>query len=284
MRPARLPERSGVGFKPEHFSEINSAHQPIGFFEAHAENYMGAGGLPHAQLGRLREFYALSIHGVGLSIGSMQALDQDHLRRLKRICDRYEPESFSEHLAWSSHDGIFLNDLLPLPYTAATLARVAEHIDQVQSFLGRQMLLENPATYLLFEESTLSETAFLSEIVRRTGCGLLLDINNVFVSSTNHRLDPREYLAGFPLPAVREIHLGGHSETVDETGAPLLIDSHNSSVKEPVWKLYEEVIARSGPVASLVEWDNDLPEWSVLRQEATVVQDILDNFAKPAAA
>jgi uncharacterized protein (UPF0276 family) len=232
----------------------------------------------------LREVYALSIHGVGLSIGSMQDLDQDHLERLKRLCDRYEPESFSEHLAWSSHDGIFLNDLLPLPYTKVTLARVVEHIDQVQSFLGRQILLENPATYLLFEESSFSETAFLSEIVRRTGCRLLLDVNNVFVSSTNHGLDPREYLASFPLQAVSEIHLGGHSETVDETGTSLLIDSHNSPVKELVWKLYEEVIATIGPVASLVEWDNDVPEWSVLRQEAKAAQDILNAFAKPAAA
>ena len=284
MRVCCLPRRSGVGFKPEHFSEIDSARQPVGFFEVHAENYMGAGGPPHAQLGRLREDYALSIHGVGLSIGSMQSLDQDHLGRLKNICDRYEPESFSEHLAWSSHDGVFLDDLLPLPYTEATLARVAEHIDQVQGFLKRQMLLENPATYLLFEESTLSETTFLSEIVRRTGCGLLLDVNNVFVSSTNHGLDAREYLADFPLSAVREIHLGGHSETTDESGAPLLIDSHDSPVKGAVWKLYEEVIARSGPVASLIEWDNDVPEWPVLLREAKTAQDILDNLAKAAAA
>lgn len=284
MKPSGLPACSGIGFKPEHFVEIDFVRQPVGFFEVHAENYMGAGGQPRAQLGRLRESYALSIHGVGLSIGSMQPLDQDHLQRLKSICDRYEPESFSEHLAWSSHDGLFLNDLLPLPYTEATLARVTEHIDQVQDFLGRQMLLENPATYLLFEQSTFSETAFLSEIVRRTGCGLLLDVNNVFVSSTNHGLDPREYLASFPVHAVREIHLGGHSETVDETGTPLLIDSHDSPVKKPVLKLYEEVIERTGPVASLIEWDNDIPEWSVLRQEAKTVQDILDAFTKSAVA
>jgi uncharacterized protein (UPF0276 family) len=284
MKSSQLPDRPGVGFKPEHFSEINSARQPVGFFEVHAENYMGAGGPPHAQLGRLREDYALSVHGVGLSIGSMQPLDQDHLGRLKRLCDRYEPESFSEHLAWSSHDSIFLNDLLPLPYTEATLAQVVEHIDQVQSFLGRQMLLENPATYLLFEESTVSETAFLSEVVRRTGCGLLLDVNNVFVSSTNHGLDPREYLASFPIEAVREIHLSGHSETVDEAGALLLIDSHDTPVKEPVWKLYEEVIVRTGSIASLVEWDNDVPAWPVLRQEVKAVQDILDNIASSAAA
>ncbi len=284
MKTSELPDRCGVGFKPEHFSEINSVRQPIGFFEVHAENYMGAGGPPHAQLGKLREDYAISVHGVGLSIGSMQALDPDHLDRLKKICDRYEPESFSEHLAWSSHDSIFLNDLLPLPYTEATLTQVVEHIDQVQGILGRQMLLENPATYLLFEESTVPETAFLSEIVRRTGCGLLLDVNNVFVSSTNHRLDPREYLAGFPIQAVREIHLSGHSETIDEAGAPLLIDSHDTPVKAPVWKLYQEVVARTGPVASLVEWDNDIPEWVVLRQEAMAVQNVLDQIARSAAA
>ncbi|MEA2830263.1 MAG: uncharacterized protein QOF22_1011 [Bradyrhizobium sp.] len=285
MKPSELPDRCGVGFKPEHFSEINSVRQPVGFFEVHAENYMGAGGPPHAQLSKLRQDYALSVHGVGLSIGSMQPLDQDHLERLKKICDRYQPESFSEHLAWSSHDSIFLNDLLPLPYTEATLAQVVEHIDQVQSVLGRQMLLENPATYLLFQESTISETAFLSDIVRRTGCGLLLDVNNVFVSSTNHGLDPREYLAGFPIQAVREIHLSGHSETVDDAGGPLLIDSHDTPVKAPVWNLYQEVIARTGRIASLVEWDNDVPEWPALRQEAKSVQDILDQIiARPAAA
>jgi len=245
---------------------------------------MGAGGPPHAQLSRLREDYALSVHGVGLSIGSMQALDQDHLQRLKSLCGRYEPESFSEHLAWSSHDGIFLNDLLPLPYTEATLARVAEHIDQVQAVLGRQMLLENPATYLLFEESTIPETAFLAELVRRTGCGLLLDVNNVLVASINHKLDPCQYLADFPIKAVGEIHLGGHSQVLDDAGAPLLIDSHDTPVTDRVWKLYAEVISRTGRIASLVEWDNDIPDWPVLRQEAAAAQAVLDRAAQRVAA
>ena len=193
-----LPPRAGVGFKPEHFAAINTAPQPIGFFEVHAENYMGAGGPPHAQLGKLKEDYALSIHGVGLSIGSVQPLDQDHLARLRSLCDSYQPESFSEHLAWSSHDNVFLNDLLPLPYTEETLARVAEHVDEVQGGSIASMLLENPATYLLFEESSMPEVDFLDEVARRTGCGLLLDVNNVFVSATNHGLDPRDYLASFP--------------------------------------------------------------------------------------
>lgn len=284
MIPSALPRRAGVGFKPEHFADILATPQPMGFFEVHAENYMGAGGPPHAQLGKLREDYALSIHGVGLSIGSMQPLDRDHLARLKTVCDRYQPESFSEHLAWSTHDSIFLNDLLPLPYTEETLARIVEHVDQVQDALKRQMLLENPATYLLFAESTIEETVFLSEIARRTGCGLLLDVNNVFVAATNHNLDPYDYIARFPLKAVREIHLSGHSETVDDLGAPLLIDSHDTPVKDPVWALYEQVIERIGPVASLVEWDNDVPAWPVLCAEAVAAQRILDTAGRRRAA
>jgi uncharacterized protein (UPF0276 family) len=284
MKPSILPRRSGVGFKPEHFAEIDAGHQPVAFFEIHAENYMGSGGPPHAKLARLREDYALSIHGVGLSIGAMQPIDRDHLARLKILCDRYEPESFSEHLAWSSHGEIFLNDLLPLPYTNETLALVADHIDEVQQALGRQMLLENPATYLLFEESTIEETDFLYALAQRTGCGLLLDVNNVFVAATNHNLDPYAYLARFPVNYVREIHLSGHSETVDDLGAPLLIDSHDTPVKDPVWALYESVIAQAGAVATLIEWDNDVPDWPVLRREAQQAGAILDRASRAAAA
>ncbi len=280
MKSSVLPSRCGVGFKPEHFASIIETHQPVGFFEVHAENYMGEGGPPHAQLGRLREDYALSIHGVGLSIGSMQPLDKEHLKRLKTVCYRYQPESFSEHLAWSTHDTVFLNDLLPLPYTGETLQRVSDHIDEVQHVLNRQMLLENPATYLLFEESTLEETEFLRELVQRTGCGLLLDVNNVFVSSTNHNLDPRDYLSRFPVHSVREIHLSGHSQTVDDNGMPLLIDSHDTPVKDPVWALYAELLGRTGPVASLVEWDNDVPDWSILRAEAEAAGVLLEQAAQ----
>lgn len=279
-----LPLCAGVGFKPEHFAAIDEASQPVGFFEVHAENYLGAGGPPHAMLKRLREDYALSIHGVGLSIGSMQALDRIHLARLKALCDRYEPQSFSEHLAWSSHDNVFLNDLLPLPYTQATLARVVEHVDEVQSFLGRRLLLENPSTYLIFEESTMAEADFLREVARRAGCGLLLDVNNVFVSATNHRLDPRDYLASFPLNRVGEIHLSGHAATTDETGATLLIDAHDLPVTDPVWALYEEVIEKIGRVASLVEWDNDVPDWPVLRREAEAAETVLNRASRKAAA
>ncbi|HTA99449.1 MAG TPA: DUF692 domain-containing protein [Bradyrhizobium sp.] len=284
QRMSSLPASAGIGFKPAHFRDILAAAQPIGFFEVHAENYMGAGGPPHAQLGALRERHALSVHGVGLSIGSMRPLDRVHLARLKALCERYQPESFSEHLAWSSHGEVYFNDLLPLPYTSQTLARVVEHVDEVQTVLGRQMLLENPSTYLRFAESTIPEVDFLAEVASRTGCGLLLDINNVFVSSRNHGTEPLPYLDSFPLDTVKEIHLGGHHEEADDAGAPLLIDSHGSPVADVVWTLYAHVIARTGPIATLIEWDNEVPDWSTLRAEAVVAQGILGRAARASAA
>ncbi len=264
---ATLPATVGVGFKPEHFHDIRKNTGSVGFFEVHAENYMGDGGLPHAQLTALRETHAISIHGVGLSIGGAIGLDTDHLARLKRLCDRYQPESFSEHLAWSSHGTGFLNDLLPLPYTDETLAIVVGHIDEVQNALGRRMLLENPSTYVLFEQSTIDEVDFLTEIARRSGCGLLLDVNNVFVSATNHGFDARTYIDRFPLQHVGEIHLGGHAVEEWPSG-PLLIDAHGCNVADPVWQLYTHVLERTGPVPTLVEWDNDVPVWPVLAAEA----------------
>jgi len=277
---SRLPACAGVGFKPAHLRDILAAPQPVGFFEIHAENYMGAGGAPHAQLSALRERYALSVHGVGLSIGSMRPLDQGHLARLKKLCDRYAPESFSEHLAWSSHGDIYLNDLLPLPYTRQTLARVIEHVDEVQTVLGRQMLLENPATYIRFVESTIPEVEFLTEISRRTGCGLLLDINNVFVSARNHATEPLPYLDSFPLVRVKEIHLGGHHEEADDAGAALLIDAHGSPISAEVWALYAHVIARTGAIATLIEWDNDVPDWPTLRAEAATAHGVLSEASR----
>jgi uncharacterized protein (UPF0276 family) len=281
---SNLPARAGVGFKPTHFRDIIAAAQPIGFFEVHAENYMGAGGSPHVQLAALRERYALSVHGVGLSIGSMQPLDRDHLARLKVLCDRYEPESFSEHLAWSSHGGVYFNDLLPLPYTRQTLARVAEHIDEVQTALGRMMLLENPSTYLGLAESTIPEVDFLAELSERSGCALLLDVNNVFVSAKNHGVEPLSYLDSFPFDRVKEIHLGGHDEEVDDAGAPLLIDSHGSPVAKAVWALYAQVIARTGALPTSIEWDNNVPDWRTLCAEAIAAQDILADASRASAA
>jgi hypothetical protein len=272
----RLPADAGLGFKPEHFAEIRAMRPDLGFFEIHAENYMGAGGAPHAMLAALRADYALSLHGVGLSIGGARGLDRAHLARLRALIERYQPESFSEHLAWSSHGADYLNDLLPLPYTPATLDLVCDHVDQVQEALGVRMLLENPSTYVLFAESSIPETTFLAEVARRTGCGLLLDVNNVFVSCVNHRVDPRAYLAAFPLDEVAEIHLGGHAVEELPSG-PLLIDSHGAEVAEPVWALYAEVIAQAGPLPSLIEWDNDVPAFPVLLGEARRAQAVLQS-------
>lgn len=263
-----LPALAGVGYKPQHFVAILDNPAPVAWLEIHAENYMGAGGRPIAQLRHLADRFAVSVHGVGLSIGGEGPLDEDHLFRLKTLGDWLNPASFSEHLAWSTHDGAFLNDLLPLPYTPATLTRVADHIDRVQEVLGRRMLLENPSTYVAFSETSMSEVDFLGEIARRTGCGLLLDVNNVHVSAINQGYDAAGYLAGFPLHLVGEIHLGGHDEDRDSAGRPLLIDDHGHEVADPVWALYADVIRRGGPRPTLIEWDNDVPDWPVLAAEA----------------
>jgi uncharacterized protein (UPF0276 family) len=263
-----LPCAPGVGYKAEHFTDLLEDAGSVAWLEIHAENYMGQGGRPIAQLAHLAERFPVSVHGVGLSIGAEGPLDPEHLARLKHLCEWIRPASFSEHLAWSTHDTGFLNDLLPLPYTNETLGRVAEHIDQVQSILGRRMLLENPSSYLAFEDSTWSETDFLRELTKRTGCGLLLDVNNVFISATNLGTDPESYINEFPVEQVGEIHLGGHDEEEDDHGAPLLIDSHGREVADPVWELYRYTIHQAGPRPTLIEWDNDVPTWSVLRDEA----------------
>ena len=263
-----LPALPGVGYKPQHFNAILTDAAPVGWLEIHAENYMGAGGRPLAQLRHLAERFPISVHGVGLSIGGEGPLDADHLSRLKSLVDWLNPASFSEHLAWSSHDAAFLNDLLPLPYNAKTLATVASHISQVQDRLGRQMLLENPSSYLAFASSDMAETEFLRVLSQQTGCGLLLDVNNVFISATNLGTSPQTYIDSFPLGAVGEIHLGGHDDDADEAGAPLLIDSHGRAVADPVWALLDYTLARSGPRPVLIEWDNDVPDWPDLNAEA----------------
>lgn len=269
-----LPGTVGVGYKPQHYADILADPGPVGWLEVHAENYMGDGGRPLAQLRALSERFPISVHGVGLSIGGAEPLDEDHLDRLAHLVGWLNPAQFSEHLAWSTHEGVFFNDLLPLPYTNETLTRVCAHIDRVQERLGRQMLLENPSTYLAFAETEMEETEFLAEIARRTGCGLLLDVNNVFVACTNAGSDPDAYLRAFPFAHVGEVHLGGHDE--DEAGgAPLLIDAHGSEVADPVWALYAKTMARVGPKPTLIEWDTDVPDWEVLAEEASRAQAIL---------
>jgi uncharacterized protein len=271
MRPRvspPIPPRAGVGLKPLHYSVILETRPDVSFFEVHAENYMGAGGPPHRFLQAIRTDYPLSMHGVGLSIGSDQALDREHLERLKRLVTRYESGLVSEHLAWSTHNGVFLNDLLPLPYTSSTLARVCAHVDEVQNTLRRRILLENPSMYIRFADSTLTETEFLAELAARTGCGLLLDVNNVMVSATNHGTCPHAYIDAFPVEKVEEIHLAGFSETQGSGEERLLIDDHGSAVHADVWSLYGHALNRCGPVPTLIERDNNIPEWSELLSEA----------------
>lgn len=283
VRPRRAASgvagQSGTSFKREHLEAILEDGLQDGFFEVHAENYMGAGGPPHRALRAIREHYPISLHGVCMSIGGPDGLDAGHLARFAELVARYEPALVSEHLAWSSHGSTFFNDLLPLPYTKATLDRVCEHIDQVQDAIARPMLLENPSTYVAFASSTMSETEFIRTVARRTGCGLLLDVNNVFVSAINHGYAARAYIADFPLEHVGEIHLAGHSEQYDDENAPLLIDSHDRAVADPVWALYRDVIARTGPMPTLIEWDSQLPAWPELRAQALAARRIVGELA-----
>jgi uncharacterized protein len=272
---------AGTSFKHEHLSAILADGISDGFFEVHAENYMGAGGPPHRALAAIREDYPLSIHGVCMSIGGPQALDVTHLTRFRDLVARYEPMLVSEHLAWSSHGGTFFNDLLPLPYTKDTLDKVCEHIDQVQEAIRRPLLLENPSTYVAFASSTMSETDFIRAVSQRTGCGLLLDVNNVFVSAINHGFSASAYLAGFPLERVGEIHLAGHSEQRDDENELLLIDSHDRAISDSVWTLYSDVVSRIGPRPTLIEWDSNLPGWEVLRAQALTARDILAEHGMP---
>ncbi|MGS0896939.1 MNIO family bufferin maturase [Burkholderia stagnalis] len=283
--PAGAPlRRAGVGLKAEHYRTVVDTRPDVGFFEVHAENYMGDGGPPHRYLSAVRERYPLTLHGVGLSIGGDRPLDRAHLQRLRALIARYAPVLFSEHLAWSSHDAGFLNDLLPVPYTTEALHRVVAHIDDVQHTLGRQMLLENPSTYLGFAESTFDEPGFIAEVVRRTGCALLLDVNNVLVSSVNRQWDAVAYLDAYPLAHVRQIHLAGHARETDDRGRPLLIDTHDRAVDERVWALYADVIGRIGPVPTLIEWDAHVPGWATLKAQAERADQIMHIRAPAAAA
>ena len=282
-RACTLPARRGLGLKPEHFRSILETLPDLGFLEIHAENYMVEGGPYHHYLAKIRSHYPLSIHGVGLSIGAEAGLDEAHLDRLAALIKRYEPQSFSEHLAWSSHGGVFLNDLLPLPYHAETLHRVCAHIDRVQERLQRRMLLENPATYVEFADSTFGEADFIGELVRRTGCGLLLDVSNVHVSCVNHGRDPQAFITALPLAATGQIHLAGFARDVDAAGDPLLIDSHGAAVADEVWRLYRFALEMLGPVPTLIERDNDVPAFPVLLAEARKAEAMLTTLAEAGA-
>lgn len=282
--PPELPPRAGVSLKAQHYEAVLAAPAGVGWFEVHAENYMGAGGPPHHYLERIRRDYPLSVHGVGLSIGSHAGLDAAHLARLEALTGRYQPALVSEHLAWSSHRGVFLGDLLPLPCTGEALLRVCAHVDQVQETLGRRVLIENPSTYVAFEHREMSEAEFLRTLLERSGCGLLLDVNNVHVSAVNQGRSPRELLHALPLEHAGEIHLAGHAEDRDEGGRRLLVDAHDREVCEEVWRLYAEALALTGPVPTLIEWDNELPGWPVLAAQAQRAERVLLGLRGTAAA
>lgn len=279
-----LPLAAGLGLKQQHVQQVLASRAKMGFFEVHAENYMVAGGRFHHDLTAIRENYALSMHGVGLSIGGQAPLDQAHLQRLRLLLERYEPQVFSEHLAWGGHGGVFFNDLLPLPYTYGRLQQVCAHIDQVQNTLRRRILLENPSTYLRYTHNDFEEPEFLTEIVRRTGCHLLLDVNNVYVSCVNHGEDAWQYLQRLPRQAVAQIHLAGFAEDVDAAGDRLLIDHHGAPVAEAVWQLYARTLHWLGrAVPTLIERDNAVPPWEVLLAEAQMAQTLIDAMPTPGA-
>ena len=252
------------------------ARIPLDGWKFTLKNYLGEGGRPISQLQHLRAELPISVHAIGLSIGGEALLDKEDLARIKHLCNWLEPASFSEYLAWSTHAGNFLNDLLPLPYTEKTLKQVIGHIDHVQATLGRQMLLENPSSYLQFPESTYSEPAFLNAVVVQTGCGLLLDVNNIFISCHNLKMSAEAYLNELNCAAGGEIHLAGHSRDLLEQGEHLLIGSHAAPVADPVWRLYENILRRTGPKASLIDWDTNVPEWSVLNSEVMQAACLLE--------
>ena len=263
---SRLPARAGIGLRSPHIAEVLATRPALPWLEVHPENYLGGGPAVRA-LHAVRREYPLSFHAVGLSVGSADGVDRRHLGRIKSLVDRFEPALVSEHLAWSQAGGAYVNHLLPLPYTEESLAAVCRNVDEVQTTLGRRILVENPSGYLRFAASTIPEAEFLAALAGRTGCGLLCDVNNIHVTAQNLGLDPDAYLATLPRGAVEEIHLAGHSVN-DADGQTLLIDDHGSPVGPAVWMLYEHSLRRFGALPTLVEWDTDIPPLDVLLEEA----------------
>ncbi len=269
-----IPARAGIGLRAPHHQQVIETRPDVGWLEVHSENYFGDGGSPLDYLERARELYPVSLHGVGLSLGSTDPLNREHLRRLKRLIARIEPGLVSEHLCWSSVDGRYLNDLLPLPYTEEAAAHLVVRIEEAQEFLGRQILIENLSSYLQYAHSTIPEWEFLATIAARADCGILLDVNNIYVSARNHRFDPLLYLRAIPSARVQEIHLAGHMIKRFDDG-DILIDTHNARVSADVWALYRYTLSHLGARPTLIEWDTDLPELAVLIDEARLASDLM---------
>jgi len=280
--PRSIPATAGIGLRAVHQSQILRDRPPIGWLEVHSENYFADGGLQIDRLMSARAIYPLSLHGVGLSLGSTDPLDREHLRRLKRLVERCEPALVSEHLSWGSVQGTHFNDLLPLPMTEEALQHMIARVGAVQDTLGRRILIENPSTYLRFAAAELTEWDFLGALAAASGCGLLLDVNNVYVSARNHGFDAGAYLSALPAEAVLEMHLAGH--TVKRIGErEILIDTHSAVVCDPVWDLYRCALDRFGPVPSLVEWDAEIPALEVLLSEAAKADHYLESLNVVAA-
>ncbi|MEW9572280.1 DUF692 domain-containing protein [Rhodanobacter sp. Si-c] len=270
-----MPARAGIGLRAPHVARVLAERPPIAWLETHSENLFAAGGSFHHALERIRADYPLSLHGVGLSLGSADELDRAHLRRLREIVDRYQPALVSEHLCWGALGGRHSNDLLPLPFTEEALELIVSRIGQVQDALGRDILVENISTYLRFEGGDYAEWDFVAAAVRLSGCGLLCDVNNIYVNSINHGFDPHVYLRALPRAAVKEMHLAGFTRK-DNLPVPLLIDSHSRRVDVQVWALYADAVDLFGPVPTLIEWDQDIPELDVLLDEAARAEEVLD--------
>ncbi|RQS72614.1 DUF692 domain-containing protein [Burkholderia sp. Bp8963] len=277
-----IPARAGVGLRFRHHRAVLDERPAVAWFEVHTENYMG-GGAAVQYLDAIRRDYPVSLHGVGLSLGSAGGLDPAHLARVCEVAARVQPGLVSEHLAWSAAGGTYLADLLPLPMTEEALAVVCRHVDQVQTALGRPILVENPSTYLRFAHSTIPEWVFLAQVAQRTGCGILCDVNNIYVSACNHGWNPHTYLDALPAAAIGEIHLAGHSVRPLDNGRTLRIDDHGSRVAPEVWALYETALQRFGPVPTLIEWDTDVPPLDILVDEAATADTILEAIRDDAA-
>jgi uncharacterized protein len=270
-----IPAKAGIGLRFQHHQAVLDARPDVAWMEVHTENYMG-GGSPIRCLEAIRRDIPISLHGVGLSLGSAEGLDQTHLDRIRQVAERIEPDLMSEHIAWSVIGGTYLADLLPLPMTEEALAVVCRHVDQVQSTLGRRILVENPSTYMQFRYSTIPEWEFMAAVAARAGCGILCDVNNIYVSAKNHGWDPLVYLAALPPDAIGEIHLAGHTARQLADGGTLRIDDHSSPVIGEVWSLYKEALRRFGPVPTLIEWDNNIPPLDVLLEEARHADALID--------
>ncbi|BDW95705.1 UPF0276 protein [Thalassospira tepidiphila] len=271
----QLPERAGVGFKAEHAQDVFDAAPTVGWFEVHPENYMVAGGPRLAMLEELCAHYPVSMHGVGLSLGGGEPLNKNHLADLKRLVDRFNPAMVSEHIAWSAHEGLYMADLLPTPMTKASLAQLVDAINSVQDFIGRRILIENPTSYVPLPQNSIPELEFITEAAARSGCGLLIDVNNVYISAHNLGFDANAFIDAVPGDLVGELHLAGHEEDANPDDN-VLIDTHSRPVADPVWDLFDRLIARIGRKPTLIEWDNDVPSWDVLAREAALADRHLE--------